>query len=119
MSVSFKIEHCVYHVLQHSRSSHVPLLGNMTNDENRDSKSFCNLHQYIGRFSHLGNTSRRRSDFFVKHGLDGIYDCYIRFLPLHHFTHCIQIGFAQKLKILIESTDTVSTKFDLTQRFLA
>lgn len=55
----FEIQHGIYHVFQNSRSCHVSLFRHMSNDKNGDTHSFRNLHQNIGRFPHLRNTSRR------------------------------------------------------------
>ena len=100
MTVSFEIENRIDHVLEHSGTGHSPLLGHVTYNEHRYSKTFCQHHENIRRFSHLGYRARGACDFLIVHGLNGVDHAHVRFLFLDDFFNIGQIGLAQKKQVV-------------------
>ena len=119
MSVSLKVKHGIYHMLQHTGTCHVSFFGHMTYDKDRYALSLGNLHQDIGGLSYLRNTSRCRTDILIKHSLYGIDHNGIRLLALDHFADRFQICLTQKLQLLIKFSDSFCAELDLAQGFLS
>ena len=112
---SFKIKYGIYHVLQNSWSCNCTFFCHVTDNKNGYAHTFCDLHQNIRGFSYLRNASRCRRDIFMKHGLNRIYNCHIRFRPFNDLTDILQISLTQKFQFIIKTSKSVRPQLNLAQ----
>ena len=118
MPVSLKVKHSIYHMFQYTRTCHISLLGHMTHDKNGHSHTLSDLHQYIGRFPHLRNTSRCRRNIFMKHRLDRIHNSYIWFRPLNDLPDIFKIRLTEQFQFIIKRSKPICPELDLSERLL-
>ena len=93
MTVTFKIQNGIHHMLQNSRACNCSLFRNVTNNKNRYIHPLRHLHQDVGRLSHLGNAPGCRADRFIIHRLDRVNYHHLRLLSLNNPADQFQIGF--------------------------
>ena len=104
MTFPLKIKHSIHHVLQHTWSSQLSLLGHMPNNKSGNVIGFGNLYEFGSYFTNLGNRTLNARDLWAHDGLNRINNEEIGFDTLHLTTDCLHIGLSIQIKFVINIT---------------
>ena len=83
IGIAFKVQHAIYHVLQHFGAGNIAVLIDMSHHKNHDAHGFAQVHQRHGAILYLGNAAGSGFILLIVHRLDGVHDKNIRFLGVH------------------------------------
>ena len=72
--LALEVEHGIHHVLHDPRAGDDALLGDVSDDQNRQVMRLGELRQPGGAVAYLVDAARRRGRFVREHGLDGVDD---------------------------------------------
>src|SRR5690554_8013613 len=106
-------------MLQNPRACNGSLLGYMAYNENHYPQLLCNPQEAACHLPYLAYTSGSRIHFLTIHGLYGVNNNKLGFIPLQHSLYSLKGGFRYHVKMMARQTNTVSSKFNLLDGFLS
>ena len=93
VTVSFKLQDGIHHVLEDFGSSNGPVFGDVADQKHRRAGFLGKLHQLCGTFPYLGNRAGCRFYKLAVEGLDGVDDQKIRIEGLDLLKNLLGIRF--------------------------
>ena len=100
-------------MLEHAWPGDCAIFGHVTDDENRNLATFCQLHQFRRHFAHLRNAAGRTRDFRMLHRLNGINNHKFRFELIDDLNNRAEVGFRIQIKIVGRNAQAFGPHFDL------
>ena len=119
LTVSFKIEDCIYHMLHHARPGNGSFLGHVTDDDDRHIALLGKVHEPARAFADLAHTAGGPVAFLAVNGLDGIDDQQARPAPFCFLQHSIQGRICLNQQARRRHTQAVGPQLNLAGRFFA
>ncbi len=118
VAVALELEDAIDEVLQDARPGDRPVLGDVADQEERDTGLLADAEQPRRRLAHLRDRSRRRADLRRVERLDRVDHADVRALALERGADGVEVRLREDLDLL-RAAEPRRAKLDLGRRFLA